>query len=81
MPSGSSAQLIVDAPALMTFRADNVEAAGGDDAFVFFSANLSVLFKDLFEALALFVRRFIQLFANLFYHAQVFLPLCGLNFR
>src|SRR5262249_483968 len=75
LSSRPSAQLIIDAAALVTFRTKNVQSSLGDDSFPFFSTDTVVASQNFIETMAILVGRFVQLLANILDYPQVFLSL------
>src|SRR5258705_4936967 len=69
------AQLVVDAPAFVTFRAENMQAAGRDHTLFLRAAYLIVVCQNFIESLAILVRCFIELFTDLFHHPKILLSL------
>jgi hypothetical protein len=59
LPSSTTAQLIIDPPAFMTFRAQDMQATSGDDFFLLLGADLIVVGQHLIESLAEFIRRLV----------------------
>src|SRR5882724_1729717 len=65
LATGATAELVVDAPALVALGADDMQAADADHLLVFLGARLLVLGVHLVEATLEFLRRLFDLLADL----------------
>jgi hypothetical protein len=76
LASGTPAQLIVDASALVTLGADDVQSPRRHHLLALLGADLLVFRQHLLEASLELLGRFVELLADLVDGANVILPLC-----